>query len=132
MKLSKADLKDLRAFCKKLPPTFSEYNEKFVVVGHDIVNDEMYATLRDDLIKEDEDLDKKFMLQRTNFIPVNHYRRVKRLLQKSGDAAADQYINEVLGIFAGHQNMMNSINQLPEQRARELAASALVCLETLT
>ena len=132
MKLNKKDLRELRKLAAQLPPTWQEVNKKKVVKGSDIASKDHYAHLREELIQSDEDLSKRFLLQSSSFIPVSHYRRLKRIMIKQGEKSAKNYIDGVISIFKGHQNMMDAVNRLPEENARQLAGSALVCLKTLS
>lgn len=102
MKNKEKDLKLLKMAAEKLPTTFQDGNVSQTVHGSDLLLKGV-AKLADGTPVEKN----KVYLQKTNdreMMPVNHFRRMKRLYLKNGIKAVYQYVDQVMTLHEEAKN----------------------------
>ncbi len=122
-KLTKSDLKHLRQLAAGMRPCFEpdETTTSFELYGSQLIERGIHYVKERRKRKDNPNLSdevdvavnpkKKYHYNTKQGVPVNHYKRLKKLCEERGIAAAQNYINEVQTMGSGHRNVMSSFQE---------------------
>ena len=107
-KLSKSDIKHLKAISMKLPKCYTAENQKTVqfMTGETLIK--MGKTK--DRNGKPLDPNNTYQWVMSGGVEVNHYKRLKKLCEDGKYAEAQNYINQVVSIESPHIDLLKGLS----------------------
>lgn len=107
-KLSKSDIKHLRAVAAKLPICYTKESQKTIriVTGATLIANGVLDIKGEPIIPE-----KSYQHITEGGVRINHFRHLKKLCEAGKYESAQNYINEVSTINRPHFDLLQSMNQ---------------------
>lgn len=108
-----ANLKHLKKLAEKMPVMYTDPAQKtsILVSGYSLLMNGVEDLKTGDKVSPD----KMYYQSFEGGVTVNHFKRMKKLLEQYGVPKVQEYINQVYSVTAGHNNLIQSMLQRAPQ-----------------